>query len=47
VALPKFHLFQELSNVDQQLFNPKIVIGSITARDRHLPVTESVALPPC
>jgi len=46
VVLPKFHLFQESSNIDQQLWNPKTVVGSITVRDRHLPVTESVALPP-
>jgi len=46
VVLPKFHLFQELSNIDQQLWNPKIVVNFITVRDRHLPVKESVALPP-
>jgi hypothetical protein len=46
VALTKFNLFQELSNIDEQLWNPKIVVNFITVRDRHLPVTESVALPP-
>jgi hypothetical protein len=46
VALPKFHLFEESSNINQQLWNPKTVVGFITIRDQHLPVTESVALPP-
>src|ERR1035437_9888853 len=46
MELVTLHLFQRLTNIDQRLRNSREHAGSITAPLRHLPVTESFALPP-
>ena len=45
-ALIPCELFLEVSCIDQQFRNSEEHAGYITAPYRHLPVTESVALPP-
>ena len=46
-ALGKFHIFQQLSNIEQRVGNRKIMLVPITARPPgQLSVTESVGLPP-